>query len=85
MIVLPLRDGEKAARSLTGGPRGCAAHAVHPLRSVNLTGGAMVRRAYRQRGLFEVLLPDGDKVWDPALQRIDAIVEDDALSRSRMR
>ena len=32
----------------------------------------MVRRAHRQRSVFEVLLPDGDKLWDPALQRIDA-------------
>jgi transposase, IS5 family len=39
----------------------------------------MVRRAYRQRSLLEVLLPDGDKLWDPALRRIDAVLEDDAL------
>jgi IS5 family transposase len=38
-----------------------------------------VRRAYRQRSLLEVLLPDGDKLWDPALRRIDAVLEDDAL------
>jgi len=24
----------------------------------------MVRRAYAQRSVFEVLLPDGDKLWD---------------------
>jgi hypothetical protein len=24
----------------------------------------MVRRAYRQRSLVEVLLPDADKLWD---------------------
>jgi hypothetical protein len=39
----------------------------------------MVRRAYRQRSLLEVLLPDGEKLWDPALRRIDAVLEDDAL------
>jgi IS5 family transposase len=39
----------------------------------------MVRRVYRQRSLLEVLLPDGDKLWDPALRRIDAVLEDDAL------
>jgi hypothetical protein len=39
----------------------------------------MVRRAYTQRSLLEVLLPDGDKLWDPALRRIDAVLEDDAL------
>jgi hypothetical protein len=25
----------------------------------------MVRRAYAQRSVFEVLLPDADKLWDP--------------------
>jgi IS5 family transposase len=39
----------------------------------------MVRRAYRQRSLIEVLLPDGDKLWDPELQRIDAILDDEVL------
>src|SRR2546429_9215573 len=39
----------------------------------------MVRRAHRQRSVFEVLLPDGDKLWDPVLQRIDAALEDDEL------
>jgi hypothetical protein len=33
----------------------------------------MVRRAYRQRSLIEVLLPDADKLWDPTLRRIDAL------------
>ena len=53
-----MRDGEGAARSYPA--RGCAAHAVHSLR-LTLTGGAMVRRAYQQRSLVEVLLPDADK------------------------
>src|SRR2546422_1118998 len=56
-----MRDGERAARSQRS--RGCAAHAVHPLRPNGLMGGAMVRRAYRQRSLVEVLLPDADKLW----------------------
>jgi hypothetical protein len=29
--------------------------------------------------VFEVLLPDGDKLWDPALRRIYAALRDDAL------
>jgi hypothetical protein len=33
----------------------------------------MVRRAYQQRSLIEVLLPDADKLWDPTLRRIDAL------------
>jgi hypothetical protein len=39
----------------------------------------MVRRAYTQRSLVEVLLPDGDKLWDPTLRRIDAILDDHDL------
>ena len=39
----------------------------------------MVRRAYRQRSLVEVLLPDADKLWDSTLRRIDALLDDDAL------
>jgi len=39
----------------------------------------MVRRAYRQRTLVEVLLPDADKLWDPTLRRIDTLLEDEAL------
>jgi IS5 family transposase len=40
----------------------------------------MVRRAYMQRSLVEVLLPDSDKLWDPALRRIDTLLEDDVLT-----
>lgn len=43
------------------------------------SGDAMVRRAYQQRSLIEVLLPDADKLWDPTLRRIDALLEDDGL------
>jgi IS5 family transposase len=39
----------------------------------------MVRRAYRQRSLIEVLLPDGDKLWDPTLRRIDTLLDDEGL------
>jgi IS5 family transposase len=39
----------------------------------------MVRRAYRQRSLIEVLLPDADKLWDPTLRRIDALLDDEGL------
>src|SRR5438093_12453944 len=72
-----MRDGEGAARSHTS--RGCAAHAVHSRRPSGLTGGAMVRRAYRQRSLVEVLLPDADKLWDSPLREIDALLDDDVL------
>src|SRR5919106_4798545 len=72
-----MRDGERAARH--HGSRDCAAHAVHSLRPSGLTGRAMVRRAYRQRSLIEVLLPDADKLWDPTLRRIDELLDDDEL------
>src|SRR3989454_204438 len=39
----------------------------------------MVRRAYRQRSLIEVLLPDADKLWDPTLRRIDTLLDDAVL------
>jgi transposase, IS5 family len=39
----------------------------------------MVRRAYQQRSLVEVLLPDADKLWDPTLRQIDALLDDDVL------
>jgi transposase, IS5 family len=37
----------------------------------------MVRRKHVQRSVFEVLLPDGDKLWDPALRRIDEVLDDE--------
>ena len=76
-IARTLRDGEGATRRRRS--RGCAAHAVQPLRPAGLTGGAMVRRAYRQRSLIEVLLSDADKLWDPTLRRIDALLDDEGL------
>lgn len=39
----------------------------------------MVRRHYRQRSVFEVLLPDGDKLWDPELKKIDELLDDEEL------
>jgi IS5 family transposase len=43
------------------------------------TGDAMIRVAYAQRSLVEVLLPDGEKLWDPVLRRIDAELEDEGV------
>jgi len=39
----------------------------------------MLQRAFRQRSVFEVLLPDGDKLWDPVLRRIDEVLDDEGL------
>ena len=42
-------------------------------------GGRVVRRKHVQRSVFEVLLPDGEKLWDPVLRRIDEVLEDEGL------
>lgn len=47
-------------------PRGCE-------------GGRVVRRKHVQRSVFEILLPDGDKLWDAVLRRIDEVLEDEEL------
>lgn len=39
----------------------------------------MVRRRQRERSLFEVLLPDGHKLWSDWLRRIDTLLEDEAV------
>jgi len=39
----------------------------------------MVRRAFVQRSLVEVLLPDGHKLCDPALRAIDDVLTDAGL------
>jgi IS5 family transposase len=39
----------------------------------------MVRRRQRDRSLFEILLPDGHKLWPDWLRRIDTLLEDDAV------
>src|SRR2546425_3241029 len=44
-----------------------------------LHGGAIVRRAHAQRSVFEVLLPDADKLWDESLRQIDALLDDEPL------
>ena len=39
----------------------------------------MVQRRQRERSLFEVLLPDGHKLWPDWLRRIDTALEDEAV------
>jgi IS5 family transposase len=39
----------------------------------------MVRRRKQDRSLFEVLLPDSDKLWPAWLKRIDTMLEDEAV------
>jgi transposase, IS5 family len=39
----------------------------------------MVQRRQRERSLFEVFLPDGHKLWPDWLQRIDTLLEDEAV------
>ena len=39
----------------------------------------MVQRRPRERSLFEVLLPDGHKLWPDWLRKIDTLLEDDAV------
>jgi Transposase domain (DUF772)/Transposase DDE domain len=39
----------------------------------------MVQRRQRERSLFEVLLPDGHKLWPDWLRRIDTALEDNAV------
>jgi transposase, IS5 family len=39
----------------------------------------MVRSRKRERSLFEVLLPDGHKLWPDWLRRIDALLEDEEV------
>jgi hypothetical protein len=43
------------------------------------TGDSVIRLAYPQRSLVEVLLPDGEKLWDPVLRCIDTELEDEGL------
>jgi len=39
----------------------------------------MVQRRQRERSLFEVLLPDGHKLWAEWLRKIDTLLEDEAV------
>ena len=40
----------------------------------------MVQRRQRERSLFEVLLPDGHKLWPDWLRKIDTLLEDDTVT-----
>jgi IS5 family transposase len=42
-------------------------------------GAGMVQRRQRERSLFEVLLPDGHKLWPDWLRRIDTALEDETV------
>jgi IS5 family transposase len=64
MVVADVRAGGQQASGIT------------PLTPA---GEPMIRVAHAQRSLVEVLLPDGDKLWDPVLRRIDAELEDEGL------
>src|SRR5688500_17450654 len=44
-----------------------------------LEGAGMVQRRQRERSLFEVLLPDGHKLWADWLRKIDTLLEDEAV------
>jgi IS5 family transposase len=39
----------------------------------------MVQRRRRERSLFEVLLPDGHKLWPDWLRKIDTLLEDEGM------
>src|SRR5215218_328155 len=41
---------------------------------------AMVQRRQRERSLFEVLLPDGHKLWPDWLRKIDTLLDDEAVT-----
>ena len=39
----------------------------------------MVQRRQRERSLFEILLPDGHKLWPDWLRKIDTLLEDEGV------
>jgi IS5 family transposase len=39
----------------------------------------MIRRRHEQRSVFELYLPDGEKLWPEELRRIDKVLEDEAV------
>jgi Transposase domain (DUF772) len=45
----------------------------------DIKGAGMVQRRQRERSLFEVLLPDGHKLWPDWLRKIDTLLEDEAV------
>jgi IS5 family transposase len=54
-------------------------HRSYILEHTCFKGADMVRRQQRERSLFEVLLPDGHKLWPEWLRKIDWLLEDDAV------
>ncbi len=40
----------------------------------------MIQRRQRERSLFEILLPDGHKLWSDWLLKIDTLLEDEAVT-----
>jgi hypothetical protein len=50
-----------------------------PARDVFSKGAGMVQRRQRERSLFEVLLPDGHKLWPDWLRKIDTLLEDEGV------
>jgi len=44
-----------------------------------MKGAGMVQRRQRERSLFEVLLPDGHKLWPDWLRKIDTLLEDEGV------
>src|ERR671930_75860 len=50
-----------------------------PARDLVIKGAGMVQRRQRERSLFEVLLPDGHKLWPDWLRKIDTLLEDEAV------
>jgi hypothetical protein len=40
----------------------------------------MVRCRHAQRSVFEMILPDGEQLWDPEQRRIDEVLEDEELT-----
>jgi len=39
----------------------------------------VVRRRHAQGSVFDLILPDGEKLWTPALRRIDKVLDDEVL------
>src|ERR1700746_3034840 len=50
-----------------------------PAHVLLIKGAGMVQRRQRERSLFEVLLPDGHKLWPDWLRKIDTLLEDEAV------
>src|SRR5688500_13778122 len=50
-----------------------------PARDLSIKGAGMVQRRQRDRSLFEILLPDGHKLWPDWLRKIDTLLEDEAV------